>query len=499
MRQEKTEALRVLPRSAMPSSAHPEQMNKWRTLVAIAPGVFMGNLDASIVNASLPAIAHSFGTTLSGLIEWVVIAYLMVIAGVLLTVGRLADLVGRKPIWGAGLMIFTAGSVLCGAAPNLLLLIAARGFQGLGAALLMAVGPAILTGAFPSHERGRALGLNAVTMALAISIGPTLGGLITQYFGWRGIFSVNVPIGLLGLWMAVRLLREQRAHRHGRVDLPGALCLAVVLAALIVALSFGREWGWSSPPTLGLLLMSLVMLVGLVMVEQIATHPIIDLSLFTNRRFVSANLSLLLNMLALFSVNVLVSFYLVEVRACSPAQAGLLLTPLPLTLAVLAPLTGILADRLGTRWLAAGGLAIACLGLVFVSLLNATSSILDIAWRLVVVGLGQALFQSPNSSALMGAVPSVQQGSASGFMATSRVVGQSLSVALAGTIFAAAGGAQARHLLSMHHGQELAASTHTLFLQGFHAAVLTSAAIAAVGIFASLIRGQDSNASARGR
>src|SRR5258706_14053622 len=171
-----------------------EHASKWAVLAIVAIGVFMATLDTSIVNISLPTIASSFGVPLSGAIEWVIIAYLVVIAGVLLTAGRLADVIGRKPIWATGLAIFTIGSAICGAAPSLGLLIAARALQGLGGALIFAASPAMLTSAFPPQERGRALGLNAVNVALGVSVGPTLGGFLTA-ISWRLIFYVNVPIG----------------------------------------------------------------------------------------------------------------------------------------------------------------------------------------------------------------------------------------------------------------------------------------------------------------
>jgi EmrB/QacA subfamily drug resistance transporter len=467
-------------------------MNKWITLVVVTIGAFMGNLDASIVNISLPAIAHAFGTSLNGSIEWVVISYLIVIASVLLTLGRLADTLGRKPIWVTGLVIFTAASALCGAAPTLPLLIGARGLQGLGAACLMAVGPAILTSAFPPQERGRALGLITATIGLSISLGPTLGGLITQHFTWRGIFYVNVPLGLVGIWLALRLLQEYMPKRQRRFDVPGALCLAVGLGALMTGLSFGQLWGWTSPPLIGLVMLSVFALGSLLLVERFAEYPLFVHSFLTNRVFLSANASLALGMLALFSINVLVPFYLVEVRAFSPAQAGLLLTPLPLTFALVSPFSGSLADRIGTRWLAAGGLALVCLGLVLVSQLNATSSLWDMLWRLACVGLGQALFLAPNDSALMGSMPREQQGIASGFLQTSQIAGQSLSVALAGAVFALAGGALASYILATGHGTtQTLALAHQLFLHGFQAALLVSAALAALGILTSLVRGKE--------
>lgn len=482
--------------AAQTSEVEQEGANKWAVLAILAIGIFMATLDSSIVNISLPAIARYFGVPLSGPIEWVVIAYLMVIAGVLLTTGRLADMIGRKPIWVAGLAIFTIGSAICGAATSLGMLIAARALQGLGGALIMAVSPAILTSAFPARERGRALGMNAVFVALGVSVGPTLGGLITEHFTWRWIFYVNVPFGIIGIIATLRVLKE-RVHRgRGRFDPPGALLLAIGLVALTLGLSFGQEWGWTSPLLIGTLVGSIIALALLVFVEHRVTDPIIDFSLLRRRVFLSANVSLVLSFLALFAVSFLLPFYLEELRGFSTEQSGLLLTPLPLTIAVLAPLTGSLADRIGTRWLAAGGLTIACAGLVLISQLNAQSSVWDIIWRLVVIGVGQAMFQSPNNSALMGAAPREQQGSAAGFLATGRVVGQSLSVALAGAVFSSLGGSAAGlALIFARSSHRLSAAQISMlqqtFSNAFHAAFLTCAFIAAIGVFTSLVRGKE--------
>src|SRR3984893_5569741 len=209
-----------------------ERANKWAVLAIGAIGVFMATLDTSIVNISLPTIAHYFGVPLSGAIEWVIIAYLVVIAGVLLTIGRLADMIGRKPIWVAGLIIFTTGSAICGASVSLGMLIAARALQGLGGAFIMSIAPAMLTSAFPASERGRALGLNAVIVALGVSAGPTLGGIITENFSWRWIFYVNIPLGIIGIIATLRVLRESGSRGEGRFDPIGAILLAMGLVGL---------------------------------------------------------------------------------------------------------------------------------------------------------------------------------------------------------------------------------------------------------------------------
>ncbi len=470
--------------------------SKWAVMAILAIGIFMATLDSSIVNISLPTIATYFEVPLNGAVEWVIIAYLVVIAGVLLTIGRLADMVGRKTLWVAGLVIFTLGSAICGAAPALLVLIIARAFQGLGGALIMSVSPAMLTSAFPAEERGRALGINAVFVALGTSVGPTLGGLITANFSWRWIFYVNVPLGILGVTASLLVLKERHARVTGRFDPIGAFLLAVGLVALTLGLSFGQEWGWSSWTLISTLALSVLAFALLVVAEQRVGDPIIDFSLLRNRVFVSANVSLIMSFLALFAVSFMLPFYLEELRRFSVIESGLLLSPLPLTIAVIAPFSGALADRIGTRWLAATGLTTACIGLILISQLNAQSSVGDIVWRLVVTGIGQALFQSPNNSALMGSAPRNRQGVASGFLATGRVIGQSVSVALAGAIFTSLGGALAGAILAQYlrvppAGYGVFVSLQHTFTTAFHATFIVCACIAALGVFTSLVRGRE--------
>lgn len=467
-----------------------ERAGKWTVFIIVAIGVFMATLDSSIVNISLPVIARDFGVPLSGAVEWVIIAYLVVTAGVLLTAGRLADMIGRRGVWAAGLIIFTSSSALCGAAPSLGLLIAARALQGLGGALIMAVSPAMLTSAFPPQERGRALGLNAVNVALGVSVGPTLGGLLTA-ISWRLIFYVNVPIGIIGVTVTLLVLKERLRRNPGRFDPLGALLLAVGLIALTAALSFGQEIGWTSPLLLSMLVVGILALVALPFVEQRVASPVLDLSLFKNRVFLSANLSLILSFLALFAVSFMLPFYLEELRGFPLEEVGLLLTPVPITIAVIAPISGMLADHIGTRWLAASGLAIACLGLIFISQLNAQSSIWDIIWRLALTGVGQGLFQSPNNSALMGSAPREGQGIAAGFLATGRVMGQSLSVALAGAIFAGLGGATAGLAIATHQSTTPLSELQQTFVHSFHVTFVVCACIAVAGIFMSLVRGKE--------
>src|SRR6266496_4630994 len=472
-------------------------VNKWAVLAIAASSGFMTTLDSSIVNIGLPAISQTFHVGVSGAIEWIIIGYLVVIAATLLTFGRLADMIGRKPILLAGLAVFITGSACCGIAPSLSFLIIARLFQGIGGALIFSVNIAMITSTFPKRERGLALGLNAVMVALGVSAGPTIGGVITQYLTWRWIFYVNIPLGIVVLLAAFYFYREERPQRgqHGRFDPVGAVLLAIGFAAFTLGLSFGQEWGWFSLGTLGTLCIGVVALVAAIYVEHHVEHPILDLHLVRNRVFALANISFILCMMALFAPGFLLPFYFEELRGFSTIQTGLLLTPLPLMLAVAAPLSGMLADRKGSRWISPLGLTIACFGLFLLSQINAQSTTWDIIWRLAVIGLGQGLFQSPNTRTLMSAASHDQQGEASGLLSTGRVIGQSLSVALTGTVFAALGGAAAGTFLSSPQVQHLSAASidglQNTFVVSFHAALLVCALFATLGIFTALARGKE--------
>lgn len=466
----------------------PSQPSKWTVLAIVGIGVFMCTLDSSIVNVSLPAIARHFGVPVGAAVEWVIIAYLVVIAALLLTIGRLSDRVGHRALWQAGLVVFTLGSALCGAAPALGFLIGARVLQGVGGALLMAISPAMLTAAFPPDERGRALGLNATIVALGISAGPTLGGVITEVASWRWIFYVNVPIGVAGV-IATRLaLPSDRRTQPTRFDVPGAILLGAGLAALTAGLSIGNEIGWRSPWLSGLLAAAVLAALLFVRQEHRCPAPLLDRRLFRDRLFAWATISLVLSFLAAFAVAFLLPFYLEQLRGDSPARTGLLLTPFPLVVAVVAPVSGRLADRIGTRWLASAGMALLCLGLMCLALLDEQTGLWGVIWPQLIAALGQGLFQSPNNSAIMGAVPADRRGAAAGMLATGRTMGQAISVAIAGAVFGTLGAADAgRALIDRPHDPALSA----MFVAGYRAALLVCAAIAALGIVTSLLRGSE--------
>jgi EmrB/QacA subfamily drug resistance transporter len=466
-----------------------EASSKWAIFGLVSVGTFMTTLDASIVNIALPSIAHAFGTPVSGPVEWVVIGYLVVIAATLLSFARLADIAGRERVWIAGLASFTAGSALSGLAPSLVLLVTARGLQGVGAALIFAPALALIVDAFPRSQRGQALGMNALIVSLGVTAGPTLGGLITESLGWRWIFFVNVPLGLIGLLVARRVFAFRGGARARAFDIRGALAFGVGLASLSLGLSFGSEWGWTSPALVLTLGVALVALGRAVFIERRRRDPLVDLGQLFSRPLGLPLASFLFSILALFAIGFLLPFYLEELRGLTPLDAGLLLTPYSLGLAIAAPISGRLADRGLARWLGPVGLGLTAASLGLLAQIGVATPLVEIVTWLALSGIGQGLFLSPNTSAVMSAVPAEQSGTASSLIATTRVVGQAMSVAIAGAIFIGLGGAAAGAALTagVPTGPAGVALEDT-FVAAMHAALLVSGLLAAAGAVLSLSR-----------
>jgi EmrB/QacA subfamily drug resistance transporter len=459
-------------------------------LAVIMLGSFITSLNSSVVTVGLPSIARAFEVSLGGKVEWVIIAYLVVDAALLLTVGRLTDLVGRVPLWMSGLILFAIGSALCGAAPSLDVLVAARAFQGIGGALIYATGLVILVDTFSSNERGRVLGMVALASAVSSCLGPTLGGLISEHLEWRWLFFVNVPVAL-GAAVASRIvLPRGGAKAWQRFDLVGAILFGVAVVGMTLAPSLGQQSGWTSLQFLGTISVIVIALICAVKVERRAPIPLIDLSFFSNRYFDSAMLRLLLSRLALIAVSLILPFYFEQLRGFPPHVSGLLLTPLPVSIMIFGPIAGWLADRFPCRWLESLSLAIVALSLVFLARLGPTSSLQEIATLLILVGIGQGLFSAPNGKSILDAAPESERGQASGLLSTGHVVGQSLSIAFASAIFAGFGSGAAGALLH-RHGASLNAhqlgDAQVVFLDGFRVALLVCAAFAVLGVLTTLI------------
>jgi EmrB/QacA subfamily drug resistance transporter len=455
--------------------------SKWAVYVVVAIGVLMATIDSSIVNISLPSIGASFGRPLGGVLSWVVIAYLVVIVALLLSGGRLGDLLGRKRVWQAGLGVFTVSSALCGLAPTLGALIACRALQGIGAALLMSTSPVLLTSAFPPQERGRALGMNAFTVAVGVSLGPPLGGFITEHGSWRWIFFINVPLGTLGLLLA-GLILPRAERRPSRFDLGGAIGIGLALSCFTAALSFVHQLGWGSPLIWSGFLLSALAVRWFCGHEARHPAPLLDLGLFRDRLFASALTSLVLSFLAMFSVVYLTPFYLEQVRGLSVAQSGQLMMAYPLAIALVAPLAGRLSDRIGSGVLAPLGALLSASSLYLLGSVGVSTPLPLVGACLASCGLSQALFHPANNSALLGAVPRERQGVAGGLLATGRTLGQCLSAALMGAVFAGLGGAEAGRRLAAPGAAALdpAQAQHwvEVFLRSYRAALWLAGSLA---------------------
>jgi EmrB/QacA subfamily drug resistance transporter len=334
---------------------------KWWTLGAVSFGLFMIMLDNTVVNVALPSIQRDLGARLSEL-EWIVAGYALTFAALLLVGGKLADMFGRRRVFVVGLGIFTASSLACALAPNPQFLIGARVVQGIGAALMSPATLSIISATFPPRERGQAIGIWAGVAALALSIGPFVGGVLTEHVGWSSIFFVNVPIGVVAIAASLLLIEESKDTSEGqRLDLPGLLSSALGLFALTYGLIEANDYGW----ILGALAIAAVALASFVVLERRQRRPMLELALFHNATFTGANLVVLLVALAQFGVLFFVSLYMQNVLGYSPVRAGTAFLPMTVLIVAIAPLAGRVSDRMGSRWLMTGGMMLVALQLFY--------------------------------------------------------------------------------------------------------------------------------------
>ncbi len=402
---------------------------KWYVLAAVGMGIFLATIDGSIVNIALPTLAQAFRTDFPT-VSWVVLAYLLTVAILLLSAGRLADMKGKKPIYTVGFVVFTLGSVLCGLSPTISWLIGARVLQACGAAMILALGMAIITEAFPREERGRALGISGAMVSVGIVVGPTLGGLLLSVLPWRWIFFVNLPVGILGTLMVLRFVPAFRPAGRQRFDFGGAAAILISLLSLLLAMTWSQRWGFGDVKVVSLLGLSAATLVLFLWLERRTSQPMVDLRLFRNPFFSASLITALMTFIAMAGTTILMPFYLQEVLGFGTRQSGLLLAVVPMALGVTAPLAGSLSDRLGTRPITVVGLATLLVGYAAVSTLSVRTTALGYALRFIPVGLGMGIFQSPNNSAIMGAAPRERLGIASGMLALTRALGQTTGIAL---------------------------------------------------------------------
>jgi EmrB/QacA subfamily drug resistance transporter len=443
---------------------------KWWTLGAVSVGLFMIMLDNTVVNVALPAMQRDLGVGLSEL-EWVVTGYALMFAALMLTGGKLADYFGRRRIFVLGIAVFTVASFFCGIADSGSMLIAARLVQGAGAALMSPATLGIIAATFPPRERGTAIGIWAGTSAMALAIGPLVGGLLTQHLDWSWVFFINLPIGVLGIVACYLLIDESKDESEGaRLDVGGQLTGGLGLFALVYGLIEANTYGWGSTRIVGSLVAAAVLLGAFLLLERRQQAPMLDLALFRNGTYAGANLVMLLAALSMFGVFFFVSLYMQNILGFSAVQAGAAFLPMTLLIMVAAPVSGKLSDRFGSRWLVTAGMLLLAVQLAYYSRLDQDATFWNLLPAFVIGGIGMSMTMTPTAAAAMRAVPVHKSGVGSAVLNAARQVGGSIGIALIGAILA-----------SQSHGRR----TPEAFMDGFSLSLDVAAAIALAGAVAA--------------
>jgi EmrB/QacA subfamily drug resistance transporter len=483
-----------------------EDNRKWWTLGAMCFALFMIMLDNTVVNVALPSIQRSLHTTLGNL-EWTVNAYTLTFGVLLVTGGRMGDIFGRRRMFLFGVVLFALSSAAIGLAPTDSLLIAGRAVQGIGAAFMMPGTLSIISNTFPPHERGRAIGTWAGVSALALALGPVVGGALTQYVSWRAIFFINVPVAVGAVAVTLFATHESRDETIDRtIDVPGIVTLSAGLTALILALVESSSWGWGSTKILGLLAVAAVALVTFILVElKYSAAPMVQFEFFKSRTFFGANLVAFIVSFAMLAMFFLTALYIQNILGYSPLQAGVRFLPTTLMIVLIAPIAGRLADRIGPRPPMVVGLALTTVALFLQTKITVSSGYTDLLPAFVLMGIGMALVMSPMSTAAMNAVPASKAGVASGILSMNRMVGGTFGVALLGTIFQSMSrhrlednlanlplsGAQKSAIADNigqsstgvgHASQQVVQAAHDAFIHGFTGAMWLSVSVAALGV-----------------
>ena len=452
---------------------------KWYVMTAVSMGTLMATIDGSIVNVALPTLVRELNTDFAT-VQWVVLAYLLTLATLLPSVGRLADMIGKKQIYILGFVVFTFGSFLCGLASTIYMLILFRVVQAVGATMILALGVAIVTESFPSNERGRALGIAGTMVSIGIVIGPTLGGLLIDLFSWKWIFFVNILIAILGILMIIRFVPDIKPEGKQRFDYLGATTLFFCLLSFLSALTLAQSAGFTDIRVLILFVLGVLLLSFFIVVEKRAEQPMIDLTLFRNLNFSISLVTGFLTFVAIAGTLILTPFYLENVLGYSTREVGLLIAVLPISMGVVAPISGSSSDRFGTRIITVIGLIILLIGYAALTTLDAQTGALNFALLFLPIGLGMGIFQSPNNSAIMGAAPPDKLGIVSGMLALNRTLGQTTGIAIMGAIWAA---------LTIHYAKPSQISSATDALAPAQVAALqnTFVVIAGIILFALLL------------
>jgi EmrB/QacA subfamily drug resistance transporter len=412
-----------------------EGNRRWWTLGAMCFALFMIMLDNTVVNVALPSIQDDLGASLSGL-EWTVNAYTLTFAVLLVTGGRLGDILGRRRMFLFGVVVFALSSAAIGLAPDQAALVAGRAIQGVGAAFMMPATLSIITVTFPPEERGKAIGTWAGVSALALAIGPVVGGALTEYVSWRAIFFLNLPVAVAAVAVTLFATRESRDETTTHsIDWPGIAALSTGLTALVLALVEGNAWGWGSPEIVALLLVAVAGLVGFAQLEPRVREPMVEFRLFRSRTFLGANAVAFIVSFAMLAIFFFVALYMQNLLGYSPVEAGVRFLPTTLMIVLVAPIAGRLADRVGPRPLIVTGLTLTTIALLIQTRIDVDTGYGLLLPSFVIMGVGIALVMSPMSTAAMNSVVPQKAGVASGILSMSRMVGATFGVAAIGALF----------------------------------------------------------------
>ncbi len=437
-----------------------EERRKWWTLGAVSFGLFMIMLDNTVVNVALPSVQEDLGASLSEL-QWIVTGYALSFAALMLVGGKLADAYGRRLIFIIGIAVFTAASLWCGLADSGNMLIAARIVQGAGAALMNPATLSIIAATFAPKERGMAIGIWAGTAALALAIGPLVGGLLTEHLSWHWIFFVNIPVGIVAIAASLLLIQESKDETHESLDLPGLATSALGLFALTYGLIEANTYGWTSARIVGSFVLAVVSLASFVQIERRRRSPMLDLTLFRSSTYVGANVAMLLVALAMFGVFFFVSLYMQNVLGYSAVQAGAAFLPMTVLIILVAPFAGKASDKYGSRWLMTIGMVLLGVQLLYLSQLGTDATFWNLLPGFLFGGLGMAMTMTPTAAAATRAVPVQKSGVGAGVLNAMRQVGGSVGVALMGAIVAAEASGVPASRASWRASSERSSSLHS--------------------------------------
>ncbi|WP_297426025.1 MFS transporter [Clostridium sp.] len=406
---------------------------RWVILFTTVLLTFMATLDGSIVNVALPVMSDKLSVSMAS-IQWVVTSYLIVIVGTILVFGRLADIKGKTTVFKLGIIIFTIGSFLCGLTNSLVILVFSRCLQAIGAAGTMSTSQGIITHVFPSNERGRALGINGTFVALGSMVGPPIGGIIVSILSWQYVFLINVPIGILAFILAVRTLPTNNVTSNEKLDIKGAFLFGLSMILLFGALTLGNDIGYENIGIIASFIVSIILFVLFIKVERRISTPLLRLDIFNNSLFSLSIFCAFISFVAISCSNIILPFYLQYVMKLTPSVTGFLMMVSPIILAVVAPMSGYLSDRIGSEVLTFLGLVGTSLGLFLMAFLNQYSHIGVLIVFIAIMTLGNGMFQSPNNSLVMSTVDRKNLGIAGGVNALVRNLGMVFGISLSTTL-----------------------------------------------------------------